>query len=196
MMAFQGLDLGCWEKFEDLVMHTEMIYPEPIRTPREEFVTLLHEDNSIAKMAILDGKYIGNAVGFCLNPMEFKGLGLSIVDPNQRFIYLFNIAIEPEYQGRGYGYNLLMDFIKSAIEKGYTHLAGHFRQNSSLHLIKKFGAEEKGVYKNWENTGEDYVLCVLDLSKAATHEPAASGQAPGNGMTVQNLMQPDNPVPQ
>jgi ribosomal protein S18 acetylase RimI-like enzyme len=85
------------------------------------------------------------------------------VKEDHSMIYMFNFVIEPEYQNKGYGSQLLKEFIKSAKEKGYKKLLGHFRQNSSLHLVKKLGAKEKKTYKNWCKTKENYTLCELVL---------------------------------
>ncbi|MBN2111708.1 GNAT family N-acetyltransferase [Candidatus Woesearchaeota archaeon] len=162
MLIFEDIKPDNWQRFESFVLKTELSYPEEIRTERDEYIEIILEEN-IAKSASFNSEYIGNAIGYPLTieDVEFHDLTPEMI--KVKAIYLFNFAVEPIHQGKGYGMKLLLEFIKSAKEKGYEKLLGHFRPNASLALIKKAGGKELKICKNWENTGEDYVLCELDL---------------------------------
>jgi GNAT superfamily N-acetyltransferase len=163
MLTFDDLIEGNWNKYGNFVLQSETIYPEFIRSPGEEFIDIVKSRGSIAKIALLDSEYIGNAVGFCMDDEDKEDFGLDKLLSYPKIIYLFNIVINPVHQGKGYGSMLMQEFIKSAKIKGYDYIVGHFRPNGSLHMIKKFGAVEGAVCKNWENIGENYVFCILDI---------------------------------
>ena len=165
MISFQDLTLANWGRHEQAIMDSELMYPDAIRTPREEFINILSEGGFIAKIVLVDSEYAGKAVGYELTPDELPEYGLKDAPAETRVMYLMDIVISARFQGRGLGTLLLKEFIRGASSTGYGLLAGHFRPNSSLSLIRKLGATEKGVWKDWERTGEDYVLCSLDLSK-------------------------------
>jgi len=163
MLKFEDLTSTNWLKYEKFVLHSEIVFQKPIRNSSEEYLKVISLENSICKIALLDSKYIGNIIGFCPTKKDILEEGLKDVKEDHNMIYMFNFVIEPEYQNKGYGSQLLNEFIKSAKEKKYKKLLGHFRPNSSLYLLKKLGAEEKKTYKNWWKTKEDYTLCKLML---------------------------------
>jgi len=164
MLTFEDLDLNNWPVYADLVLNSESIFPEPIRTSKEEFTEILLIKDAVAKLGKIGTEYIGNIMGFPL---------LSLQDPEEygfqtledRAIYICNFVVDPSYQGKGFGKKLLIEFLKATIENGYEKIYGHFRQNHSLGLIKKLGAKEVKICQNWSDTGEDFVLCELDLTK-------------------------------
>jgi GNAT superfamily N-acetyltransferase len=189
MLTFDDLIEGNWNKYGNFVLQSETIYPEFIRSPGEEFIDIVKSRGSIAKIALLDSEYIGNAVGFCMDEEDKGDFGLDKLPGNPKIIYLFNILINPAHQGKGYGSMLTQEFIKSAKAMGYDYIAGHFRPNGSLHMIKKFGAVEGAVCKNWENIGEDYVFCILDLR-------SIPGTLPGRHVQDGRTQMPPLAVPQ
>jgi GNAT superfamily N-acetyltransferase len=163
MLSFEDVGMGDWEKFSEQILHSEGVFPECIRTPREDFLEVVSEGDGVAKVALLDSSYVGNVFGYRIPDDDYEYYGLHDVPQGAKVIYLFSIVINPEFQGRGYGRQLIWEFIKTAKDRGYDFVAGHFRQNGSLKLIKRFGAKEECVCQNWENMGEDYVACCLDL---------------------------------
>ena len=168
MLAFEDLNLNNWHVYVDLVLKSEAIFPESIRTSKEEFTEILLIKDTIAKVAI-DSGYVGNIMGYPLVSLEnLEEYGLQFLE--ERAIYISNLVIESTHQGKGFGKKLLLEFIKAAIDNGYEKVYGHFRQNHSLVLIKKLGARELKVFPNWSDTGEDFVLCELDLLKASIPE--------------------------
>jgi len=163
MLSFDDLGAGDWGKYGEMILRSENVFPEAIRTPEEDFLEVVSEADGVAKVALLDSQYVGNVFGYRMAQEDFEYYGISDVPREAKVIYLFSVVVNPEFQGRGYGHLLLQEFIKTAKAKGYDYVAGHFRQNNSLQLIRKFGARENGVCHNWDNTGEDCVVCCLDL---------------------------------
>jgi len=163
MIAFETLSAEYWAKHEADVLKSEEMYPESIRTPREEFLNILNDGGVIAKIAIVDSRYAGNIIGFFLRKEELPRFGLQDLHGGGRITYVINFVVDKAYQSKGHGTRMLTEFIKEARQKGCEIIAGHFRPPQSLHLIKKFGGEEHGTVANWENTGEDYTLCLLDI---------------------------------
>ena len=82
-----------------------------------------------------------------------------------RVLYIMNLVIEPQFQRRGLGSALFLEVLRAAREKGFTHVIGHFRPNCVLDIARKMGAVERGIFRNWEGTGEDYVLCHIALAE-------------------------------
>jgi GNAT superfamily N-acetyltransferase len=74
-----------------------------------------------------------------------------------------NIVIDEKFQGKGYGLVLLKEFIKTARQKNFARVVGHFRHNGSAHLMNKLGGREIRIEKDWLGTREDYSFCELVL---------------------------------
>ncbi|MDD5254104.1 MAG: GNAT family N-acetyltransferase [Candidatus Nanoarchaeia archaeon] len=161
-LTFKELDEANFEEYKNYLLHSEEIFPEKIRSSIEDYKDMLLDPNNIAILGFLDNNYVGNIIGATLIDEEFDEYGY---DRNKKIIYLYNIVIEKEYQGRGFGYELTKEFVRVAKEQGFEILIGHFRQNSSVSLIKKFGAVIKSTHPNWEESGEDYFFCEVDLTK-------------------------------
>ncbi|MDD5178266.1 MAG: GNAT family N-acetyltransferase [Candidatus Nanoarchaeia archaeon] len=159
-LEFKELNLENFDSYVDYIIHSEELYPTQIRSSKEDYKDMLKDENSIAIVAFSDSEYVGNIVGSPLLDHEFDEYEL---DKKKKIVYLYNIVVENNYQGRGLGSKLLKEFIKVAKERGFDTLVGHFRQNRSLALIKKLGCIIKKVHNNWEDSGEDYCFCELDL---------------------------------
>ncbi len=175
MLAFVDINQNNMGLFVDCLMKNELVFPEKIRADKEDYIEIIMSENNIAKSAVDDSEYVGNAIGYALKTAEdFAEHDLNPAEAgSKKTIYLFNFSVEQKHQGKGYGSSLLRDFIRTAQEKGYERLVGHFRPNGSLALIKKFNCKELKVCKNWEETNEDYVLCELDLAAVnAAEKPA------------------------
>lgn len=193
MLSFDDLGAGDWRKYADSILQSENVFPDSIRTPQEDFLEIVGESDGIAKVALLDSQYLGNVFGYRISPDDFEYYGLHDVPKDAKVIYLFSIVVNPEFQGRGYGRQLIWEFIVAAKAKGYDFIAGHFRQNGSLKLIKAFGAKEEGVYQNWENTNEDCVACCLDINSISESD-FKGPSVPNNGLLpVTNTQPPEQP---
>jgi GNAT superfamily N-acetyltransferase len=163
MLRFKDLTLNNWPKFKNSVLNSESVFKKLIRETANDYINILSKKDSIAKIVLLDSKYIGNAIGFCPTKEEVIELKLKGIKTNKLSIYLSNFVIDPKYQNKGYGYLLLKKFIEASKSNGYKKLVGHFRKNTSLHLIEKFNVIKIKEYDNWFNTKETYVLCELEL---------------------------------
>ena len=172
MLIFEDINVENWRKAVGSVMKSELTYKKSIRTSRMGYAEILSDGDAIGKLVFNNSNYVGNIIGYApttieladyrLNKPEFKGI---------KYMYLFNFLVSLNYRGEGIGYLLLREFLKTAKKQGYDKVIGHFRPNSSLALIKKFGAIEIGISEDWENTKEDYVFCELDLKKLQIMEP-------------------------
>ncbi|AJF61780.1 TPA: GNAT family N-acetyltransferase [Candidatus Woesearchaeota archaeon] len=160
MLTFVDITLKNWAKYEQSILNSELEFKEEIRTPKEEYIHILKSRTYIFKVALLDSVYIGLAAGYRppKNDLGWHGLKNKTND----FIYLFNIVIDKPYQGKGYGSALLEEFIKAVKERGFRKVVGHFN-SSSRRIIQKHGGTEVSVAKNWENTGENFFVCELDI---------------------------------
>jgi ribosomal protein S18 acetylase RimI-like enzyme len=169
-LTFQDLNAGNWEKYARCVTGSELVYPEALRTSGEDFAEVVSLDDALSKVALLDSVYIGNAVGFRMDPEEMNEYGLSDLPEGAAVLYILNIVVDPGYQGKGYGNEMMRELLKSAKERGFSFIACHCRQTSSLGIMRKLGAQERGLFRNWEGSGEDFTLCLLDLQS-----PVVSG---------------------
>ena len=163
MLIFKDLDYEKWNQFSGIILNSENIYPEQIRTPGEEYLNIFAEGGCIAKIAMSGADYIGNAIGYVLKKDELSFHSIDFDVEEGSAVYLFNFVVNPEHQGKGYGKNLLSDFLETAKQRGYKRVFGHFRKNGSLYLAKKFGAVELKSEFNWCDTGEEYILCEIKL---------------------------------
>jgi len=192
MLSFEDLGAENWSKYSGLILQSELVYPETIRSAPEDFIEILSEGDRIAKVAFTGSEYVGNVIGYCITPEEMKAYGLEGEGDRSKIAYIINIVVAPQHQGKGFGTELLREFIKAAKARGYEKLVGHFRQPNSLNLIKRLGAKEKGVFRNWENTGEDYTLCFLDLQSVRVPVPVqVSVSAPVPGSLSASLSMPE-----
>lgn len=163
-MKLITVDMNNYKKYLDLITESEKVFQEPIRLDEAQLIFVLKGDRPIVKVAFENGIYIGNIGGFCPHEGDIKEAELKGLVYNPFSIYLYNFVIIPEFQSMGFGKLMLSDFVRTARSLGFAYLEGHFRQNASLHIIsKRMGAEVIGTYKNWSDTGEDYVHCRLKL---------------------------------
>lgn len=169
MLSFQDITIENWNKVAGSILRSEKSFKKAIRTEKEDYAEILMDGDALIKVAFIGEKYVGNAIGYPPTEIELEEDELDGYK-NTRFLYLFNIVIDKKYQGRGYGNQLLKEFLVTAKEKGYHKVIGHFRPNGSLALLKKFGGKEIRICPNWENTHEDYSFCELDLSKLQISE--------------------------
>ncbi len=161
MLVFDDLTPETWWQYEQHILHSETFFTKSIRTDKDEYIDIFNFNN-IAKVVKLNSIYIGNIIGCTLMGEEVEECGLTGMDLSKT-LYLINFIIDPPHQRKGYGRALLLEFIRSAAERGYERIIGHFKPGTSLPMIKKFGGREIGIARNWCETGEDYVLCELDI---------------------------------
>jgi len=182
-LEFEGLTAETFGKFREQMLHSEEEYPEPIRSTADDFMEMFRHEKTIAMIALLDSQYIGNVIGCELSQEEAETYGANLTH-EKKTIYIYNFIIDEQYRHKGHAKAMLNEFIGKARSIGFEMIAGHFRNNCSLPVFKKFGGVEKSVFPNWENTGEDYILCELDIAlkepveAPVQQEPAAPAIAP------------------
>lgn len=150
-------------RYEKQIFCSEEMFPEQIRTSREDYMEILTSENSVALVATIDSKYIGNIIGCPVTEEDMAEYEIDLGINREKIIYVYNIVIDNDYQGKGYGHELMKEFIRIAKVRGFEALAGHFRKFRSDSLIRKFGAVAKKTYANWDCSGEVYIFCVLDF---------------------------------
>ena len=145
-------------------MHVEDdCFEECIRSDAEEYYSIINSRNPVAVLGFLGGEFVGDVIGHCPDSEEIKELRLNLVHPDPSVIYMDVWGVLPKFQGRGYGSLLLESFIKTAREKGYKIIDGHYNKNTSYPIIKKYGAEFIKVEHNWYDTGHEYMYCRIRL---------------------------------
>jgi len=96
---------------------------------------------------------------------HFKELALRY--QNKKAIYLYSLAIKPQYK-KTFTVKLLMkSLVKRCMELGYKILLSHTKKHSLLKLNKRFSGKEIETRENWSDTGEDYYLCETQLREIA-----------------------------
>lgn len=163
MLEFMEITSKNWDKLSSYVMDSELEYQESIQTSYEDYNNIFSAGDAIGKIGLVNGKYAGNIIGYPPTDIEMEEYGLT--RGNEKHMYLFNIIIDKEFRGQGLGFNFIAEFLKESKTQGYTKMIGHFRPNGSYALIKKLGAIDLAHCKNWEETGEDFMLCELNLTK-------------------------------
>jgi len=148
-------------KFKEQIVSSEFCYPENIRSSYDEYVEIVTAPGSLSMLAFADGQYVGNVMAAPLSEEECTELKVNY-DPKTS-IYIYNLVVCPQFQGKGLGSVLIKEFIKKCYNQGFNLITGHFRMNGSFHLVNKMGAEIKAVEHNWEDTNEDYVFCELKM---------------------------------
>ena len=149
IIKFEELNSQNWNEFEELIMKSQLSFPEILRDSSETYFNILSLSDSIGIIMLLNDVYIGNAIGFTESSDK---------------IFLYNLSIEKEYQHNGYGYLLLEEFIHKARDLNYKVIVGNFR-DTSLSLVRKFEGVEKEVLRNYYDSGEDFNYCEININK-------------------------------
>ena len=92
-----------------------------------------------------------------------------------------NIAVDPEWQGRGLGAVLLLDLVRTGLGHGARHLTLEVRVGNqpALALYQRFGMAPVGVRRNYYPvTGDDaLVMWARDIDSDAYAERLAAIEA-------------------
>jgi ribosomal-protein-alanine N-acetyltransferase len=84
--------------------------------------------------------------------------GLMAVDDEA---HVNNVAVDPDWQGRGLGAVLVLDLVRVALERGLRHLTLEVRVGNepALALYRRFGLSPVGVRPNYyPETGDDALV--------------------------------------
>jgi GNAT superfamily N-acetyltransferase len=156
MENFVKLTIDNFNQYKNLIESSEEIYPSELRTSIEDYQDMISDACSISFLLFEDSNYVGNIIG--TEPLEEEDFIF-----NGKVIYVYNLLTLPQFQGKGYGLKLMNKFIETAKKAGYRYIAGHFRTNGSYRIAQKFKPIFEKKIKNWENSGEDFVYCVIEL---------------------------------
>lgn len=162
MIEFKDLTLQNWNYYEPLILKTEESYPVHLRSEKDDFLELLSEKN-ISKMLFVDSQFAGFVTGYPLDEEVAEDHGVNKIECHDK-VYLFDIAIAPEFRGKHLAKIMLTEFIKNAKDNKFGYVLGHFRRNASLNMIKELGGREIKVCPNWEESGEDFSFCELKVN--------------------------------
>ena len=83
-------------------------------------------------------------------------------------IQVINIAVHPEWRGKGFGHSLLIQMIKAGISKGIQQVWLEVRLTNmpAKRLYEKLGFFEVGRRRNYYgDTNEDAIIMVLSLTE-------------------------------
>lgn len=167
VVSIEDLTLENRSSYLPFILNSEREFPEQIRSDPSELEKIIKCEKPLFKVALLEGNYIGNALGFGLTPRNTEELNMSGIQPHTQTVYLYNFVIDREHQRKGFGKKLLDGFLETARQEGYVTLEGHFSP-ASLPQMRKLKAQEISVHLNHLNTGQTYVYCRLDLTPEKT----------------------------
>ena len=103
----------------------------------------------------------------CLRVLEEDGRIVGYID--WWILYdkaqLANIAVDPDFRGRGYARAMLEECIRDANAKGCETLSLEARVSNApaLALYRSYGFIDAAIRKNYYENGEDAILMVLPL---------------------------------
>lgn len=159
MHIIKKLEKENYQEYSQAILQSEeKNYQENIRSSDEDIKEILNSKRAIAAVLEVAGHYAGNYLSCAMDDEEQRKAGLENVKIN----YLYNIVVEKEWQGKGYGRLLLADLIRRCKKRGVQRIAGHYNQQSRR-LITQAGGRIIKEVPDWEETGETYYLCVLEL---------------------------------
>jgi len=149
-------------QYEPAILALEKVFPEGMRATSERIRDILQRKRKIVKAALSQGKYVGNIFGFCLTEQDIIEFDAQTeMNSDLTTLYIYNLAVSPEYQGNGIGGKLINSLLETAETLGYTTAKGYFREGASFSLMEKIGGKPKKTYLIH---GENYCFCELDLS--------------------------------
>ncbi|MFH1590234.1 MAG: GNAT family N-acetyltransferase [archaeon] len=162
-LRFVVLNLDNFKLYSDLIEESEKIYPESIRTDIIDYKDIISTSDAIAFVAFVDDEYVGNIIGGNPTEIDMQEVGMKLPVNHQEIIYIYNLIIVPVHQGKGYGVDLMTEFIKHSKKTGYKFITGNFRNNGSYRIAKKFNPVIEAPSNNWEGSGEDFIYCAFDI---------------------------------
>ncbi|MBI4515932.1 MAG: ribosomal protein S18-alanine N-acetyltransferase [Deltaproteobacteria bacterium] len=87
-------------------------------------------------------------------------------------VHILNVAVHPDYRGRGFGRLLVETIIHEARTAGARLVTLEVRRHNAaaLRLYRKLGFAEKGVRRNYYGRGDDAIIMTRELSAGAGGE--------------------------
>lgn len=78
-------------------------------------------------------------------------------------LHIESFTVLPTHRGKGLGHDLVKFAIEWGTNSDYEFITGEARKGASWKIFENFGATPVLLYKNWNNTNEDYMSFKLDL---------------------------------
>jgi ribosomal protein S18 acetylase RimI-like enzyme len=159
----------------DLVQIERLCFHENIQADWEGMKELMRESVScylVDDIRYGKDRFVGSAYAIPLEKKEdiekedpHYEHWMSVIDRYEckRVAYLYNISIHPECQGKDLAKRLMIEILADCKRQGYDVLLSHAKVGGSLHLHEFFGSMAVGRQKNWYETGEEYILCSINL---------------------------------
>jgi len=147
--------------YKDFIESSEADYPEALRTDINDYEDITSELDSVCFILLVDGVYAGNIIGSEPTLNDLADMKESM--PDGKTIYIYNLLIMPNFQGKGLGFKLMSKFIDVAKSLSYEFVNCNVRINSSYKIAKKFNIIYEKKVENWEDSDEDFIYCVIAL---------------------------------
>ena len=156
---------------DDLMKLEEVAFHPDIREDWEDKLELL-ENAVCVLLCCADKKIVGEAYTIDASdlydgeaedrdPIHLNEIASSLARENA--VYLFSLAVLPEYEGQGIATEFMTMLIADAKHKGYTAIYSHAHEGASAHIHKKFGGKELLRRENWFDTGATHILYKITL---------------------------------
>lgn len=135
--------------FEDL-FHENLAFD---KTDKSEILAR----SDIKLWLFVDGKIAGETYGMAVPKIGEDLEGCSAYQRPDA-LYIYSIAILPQFQGKGLGKLLKAYSLGLAFGKGFKLVIDHAHEGPSLRLNQYFGAKVISEHRDWYETGETYYL--------------------------------------
>jgi ribosomal-protein-alanine N-acetyltransferase len=98
-------------------------------------------------------------------------------------VHILNIAVRPEWRGRGIGRALVELLLREADERGATMITLEVRRGNAeaIGLYGSFGFRETGVRRNYYGRGDDALIMTRTLQHGAGPVAETSSALPVRG---------------
>jgi GNAT superfamily N-acetyltransferase len=151
-----------WSYFKPKINCLEKSFDKRIQTDEDTYKGIFKDGESIIKFIKRGPRYIGNIVSYPLKDVEKVNYK---INPKKKVLYVFSFLVSPRFNGKGYGTQLFSDLLEEAKQKGYDYVCGHFKDNGSFYIAKKFDARIIKKFDNWEGTKDTYYLCRINIKR-------------------------------
>lgn len=78
-------------------------------------------------------------------------------------VHIDSFTVLPQYRGKGIGYELIQAAIDWAEEHSFQIATGEARKGPAWAILENLGARIILNYKNYRDTGEEYVLFKIEI---------------------------------
>jgi len=132
---------------------------------RESFNVTKKELNLVSERTIIISLTIHKkcVASICLisnnnlaNYLKSKGMGQEAINANYLFranrgIYIYNMSVDKNYRGKGYGQKLLEITLYVCKLMNFDYCYSHCENETSFHIFKKKGFNKENIFRNNKN---------------------------------------------